>query len=179
MMKIVKPRIPYQYYTFKNCVGESSNTHHAGSYHKALRVAGIKDYNIMSYSSVVPAISEEVKEIPSDLVYGQVLEGIICENHGYRGELISSGIAVAWLYEDEEIIKKYGGLVVERKGSFSKEDLEDELYKSLMELYNDSYSEYYWNQEDTLYLTSICKPSEMYGTAIAGMIFINYAELEN
>ena len=69
-LKTIRPRIPGNFYTFKNCVGESSNTHHAGSYHKALRVAGIKDYNIMTYSSVVPAVSCEVDELPDYLVHG-------------------------------------------------------------------------------------------------------------
>ena len=62
--KIVRPLLPYQFYTFQNCVGESNVTWHAGSMHKAMDIAKIQDYNITTYSSIMPAIAEEVKEIP-------------------------------------------------------------------------------------------------------------------
>ena len=46
--------IPNTFFTTKGS-GESDLEKHAGSYHMALYDAGIADYNIMVYSSVLPA----------------------------------------------------------------------------------------------------------------------------
>ena len=46
--------IPNTFFTTKGS-GESDLELHAGSYHMALYDAGIADYNIMTYSSVLPA----------------------------------------------------------------------------------------------------------------------------
>lgn len=174
-IKIIKPLIPYQFVTFENCIGESNVTWHAGSMHKAMDLAKIQNFNIMKYSSIMPSISEEVDSVP-EYPMGTKIEGIIASMDGYRGELLAAGVAYNWLYEDEGLTKKMGGIVVERTGNYTSETLELELDKSLREIKNFSYSNLYWNTDDTVYLKSVFTPEEMYGTAYAGLVFINYIE---
>ena len=49
-------RIPKDFFITKG-VGESDITVHAGSYHLALRQAGIEMCNIMTYSSILPGVA--------------------------------------------------------------------------------------------------------------------------
>ena len=53
-------RIPKDYFVTKG-KGESDITVHAGSYHLALREAGIEMCNIMTYSSILPSIATEIE----------------------------------------------------------------------------------------------------------------------
>lgn len=175
--KVVKPLVPYQFYTFQNCIGESSVTWHAGSMHKAMDLAKIQDYNITTYSSIMPALAEEVKEIPK-YPMGTHLEGIIASINGYRGELLAAGVAYNWLYADEDLTQCVGGIVVERTGNYTSETLELELDKSLREIKNFSYSNLFWDTDNAIYLKSVFTPEETYGTAYAGLVFINYLENE-
>lgn len=172
-MGVVLPLIPFQFVTFQNCIGESNVTWHAGSMHKAMDIAKIQDYNITHYSSIMPAIAQEVKEIPK-YPMGTHLEGIIASINGYRGELLAAGVAFNWLYSDEDLTKRVGGIVVERTGNYTSETLEEELKKSLREIKNFSYSDLFWDLDSTVYLKSVFTPEDMYGTAYAGLVFINY-----
>ena len=54
MVKKVGNLIPNTFFITKGS-GESDLEKHAGSYHMALYDAGISDFNIMTYSSVIPA----------------------------------------------------------------------------------------------------------------------------
>ena len=175
--KIVKPLIPYQFYTFRGCTGESDNTWHAGSMHKAMDIAGIQDYNIITYTSIFPACAEEIDELPKYKM-GTELKGIIASMNGRRDELLAAGVAYNWLYEDEECTVKVGGIAVEITGNYDEDALEAELYRALCEIKNFSYSKLYWNIDEAAYLKTVFTPQEAYGTAYAGLVFINYIEQE-
>ena len=73
---IVGNRIPRSFF-WTSGIGESDITVHAGSYHLALKEAGIERYNIMVYSSIMPAIAIETEKPSYDEVtHGSVLESI-------------------------------------------------------------------------------------------------------
>ena len=72
---LIGNRIPKDYFITKGC-GESNITIHAGSYHLALKTAGIEMCNIMTYSSILPAIATEI-ERPQHLYHGSVMETIM------------------------------------------------------------------------------------------------------
>ncbi len=56
---VVGNRIPRDYFVTTGS-GESDITVHAGSYHLALKSAGIEMANIMTYSSILPGIANEI-----------------------------------------------------------------------------------------------------------------------
>ena len=66
MSKFVGNLIPHTYFVTKGS-GESDLELHAGSYHMALYDAGISDFNIMVYSSVIPATAHLVSMDEIDL----------------------------------------------------------------------------------------------------------------
>ena len=84
---IIGNRIPKDYFITKG-TGQSDLTVHAGSYHLALKEAGVEMCNIMTYSSILPAIATEIPR-PKQLVHGSVMESIfsVCTvNQGERAD---------------------------------------------------------------------------------------------
>ena len=65
-------RIPKDFFITSG-IGESDITIHAGSYHLALKEAGIEMCNIIAYSSILPKIATEIEK-PKELVHGSVLK---------------------------------------------------------------------------------------------------------
>lgn len=103
---LVGNRIPYEFFICSGS-GESDITVHAGSFHLALCKAGIGMKNILTYSSVLPAESREVPK-PDKMKQGDVMEVIMAAGHCRKGERITAGMAVGWLYE-RETEEKSGG----------------------------------------------------------------------
>jgi arginine decarboxylase len=163
-------RIPKDYFIAKGR-GQSDITIHAGSYHLALKDAGIEVCNIMTYSSILPAIASEIEK-PLKLVHGSVMETIMAAAHAEKGQNATAGIIYGWLY-NKKTKEKYGGLVCEYHGSLPEEEVKKQLKGSLEELYTNGFSEEYTLQEIRTITESIV-PEKKYGTAIVTLCFTNY-----
>lgn len=163
-------RIPKDYFVTQGR-GQSDITVHAGSYHLALRNAGIEMCNIITYSSILPACATEVEQ-PSDLIHGSVLETIMAVSTAERGERATAGIVWGWLHDrhDRHI---HGGLVCEYNGSLCEEDAQDQLRMSLVELYENGYSDEYRLQDITLHMDSFI-PAKRFGTVVVSLCFVNH-----
>ncbi|MBU1849683.1 MAG: pyruvoyl-dependent arginine decarboxylase, partial [Nanoarchaeota archaeon] len=125
-------RIPKDYFVTKG-KGESDITIHAGSYHLALKNAGIEMCNIMTYSSILPKIARKIKK-PAQLIHGSVMETIMAVATADCGKNATVGIIYGWLY-NKRTDDKYGGLVCEYNGSLSEAKARTQLRLSLEELY--------------------------------------------
>lgn len=113
MVKKVGNLIPNTFFITKGS-GESDLEKHAGSYHMALYDAGISDFNIMTYSSVIPATAHLVTMDEIDLPpFGSEMKTIMAVSHGYQDEFVSAGVVYAWMYKDENFDEKLGALVCE------------------------------------------------------------------
>jgi arginine decarboxylase len=163
-------RIPKDYFVTKGS-GESDITIHAGSYHLALKEAGIEMCNIMTYSSIMPQIAKEVSK-PKKLVHGQVVETIMAVAHSEKGKLATAGIIFGWLYE-RKTGKRFGGLVCEHNGEYTLKEIEKKLKDSLNELYTNGFSEEY-ELKETRIITESITPKKKFGTALVGICFVNY-----
>ena len=163
-------RIPKEY--FEVCgKGESDITVHAGSFHLALKDAGIEKYNIMTYSSILPGIATLIPKAPQ-LPHGCVVESIMSSctvEQGHRG---TAGIIYGWLYH-RKTGDKYGGLVCENYGDYSRDELKILLNSSLHELYNNGFQEEY-TLADITYLSEGIIPTKKYGTALVALCFCSY-----
>src|SRR3989344_5554440 len=106
---LIGQRIPKDYCVTKG-KGESDICIHAGSYHLALKDAGIEKCNIMTYSSILPAIANRIERNSSELTHGAVMETITACSNCEKGKRATAGIIVGWLY-NKMTGKKYGGLV--------------------------------------------------------------------
>jgi arginine decarboxylase len=167
---VIGNRIPKDYFITKG-TGESDITIHAGSYHLALRQAGIERANIMTYSSILPSIATQINK-PSTYQHGEVMESIMAVAHGGKGERVSAGIIYSWLNNRKDG-SKYGGLVCEHNGNYSMPVLEEMLYASLNELYVNGFEEDYYLSEPTL-ITESFVPGKTYGTALVALCFTSY-----
>lgn len=167
---VIGNRIPRDYFVTKGS-GESDITIHAGSYHLALKKAGIEMANIITYSSILPGIANEVTA-PGTITHGAVVESIMAVCNGRKGELLNAGIIYGWLY-DRNTHQKYGGLVCEHNGNYTDEELNHLLNESLMELYVNGFEEQFRMGEKNL-ITQSCIPAKEYGTALVALCFTSY-----
>jgi len=167
---LVGRRIPKDYFITRG-TGESDITIHAGSYHLALKKAGIEMCNVMTYSSIMPKISEE-KRKPKNLAHGEVLESIMAVAHCEKGSRATAGITFGWLY-DKKSGEKFGGLVCEHNGNYSIKEIKQKLKASLNELYENGFSKKYSLRKIRV-ITDTIVPKKNYGTALVGICFLNY-----
>jgi arginine decarboxylase len=167
---IVGNRIPKDYFITKG-TGESDIAIHAGSYHLALKAAGIEMANIMTYSSILPGIANKIAR-PGHIEHGCVMETIMAVANGHKGERLSAGIIYGWLTQ-RNTGKRYGGLVCEHNGNYTPEELKDKLDASLNELYYNGFEEEYSLDQIKL-VTQSFVPKKEYGTALVALCFTNY-----
>ncbi|MFH0711205.1 MAG: pyruvoyl-dependent arginine decarboxylase [Candidatus Aenigmatarchaeota archaeon] len=169
---VTSNRIPKDFFITTG-VGESDITVHAGSYHLALKEAGIERCNIMVYSSILPGIATEIQKPPQDkLVHGSVLESIMANATGNKGERVTAGVIFGWLF-DKNTGKKYGGLVCEYHGSGKEEECVDSLKASLREMYENGYSDQF-GMKDIRVVTKSFVPKKKFGSALVALCFVNY-----
>ena len=163
-------RVPKDYFVTQG-VGESDITIHAGSYHLALKDAGVEMCNIMTYSSIMPSIANKI-ERPVTLTHGAVMETIMAVAHGSNGEQATAGIIYGWLY-DKKTGTKFGGLVCEHNGNYDETEVEKRLKASLNELYTNGFSEQYELKDITILKESI-NTTKKHGTALVAICFVNH-----
>lgn len=148
---------------------------HAGAMHMAMFDAGIADYNLMTYTSVLPASSEMLSLDQIDLpVPGSEMKSISAVATGRYGEFISAGLVFAWLYTDETMEKKYMGLVCEVAGGYQMNDLESKLREVINNLYEKTYmTKGYVLGEPEIFMEGL-KIDDTYGCALVSLCFIDF-----
>ncbi len=167
---IIGNRIPMDYFETTG-IGESDITVHAGSYHLALKDAGIEQFNIMTYSSILPGIARRIDK-PERIEHGSVVESIMAVCTTEKGQRATAGIIYGWLY-DRENGSKFGGLVCENYGQETEDEISLKLRASLDELYYNGFSERYF-LKDIHTLTKSFVPEKKHGTALVALCFTSY-----
>ncbi len=163
-------RIPKDYFITSG-MGESEIALHAGSYHLALRDAGIERANIMTYSSIMPGIATE-RDKPAEYVHGSVMETIMAVANGTAGDWLSAGIIIGWL-RHRVSGELYGGLVCEHSGTYPSPVLEEKLHASLNELYVNGFEDDYLLNGVRLIQKS-GEVTKLFGTVLVAICFISY-----
>jgi len=159
MSKYVGNLIPHTFFVTKGS-GESDLELHAGSYHMALHDAGISDFNIMVYSSVLPATAHIASMDEIDLPpFGSELKTILAVSHGQQDEFVSAGVVYAWMYADENFDKKVARLI-----------------RVINDLHQKTYGHYYLGELN--FVTEGITIEKRYGTALAGLCFIDFQQPE-
>jgi arginine decarboxylase len=169
--------IPHTFFVTKGS-GDSELEMHAGSYHMALFDAGISDFNIMSYSSVIPATAHLTSIDEIDLPpFGSELKTIMAVAHGQQDEFVSAGVVYAWMYEDENFDNKIGGLVCEVSGRYRIEELEGRLIRVINDLHQRTYGKYFLGELN--FITEGITITKRYGTALAALCFVDFIHPES
>ncbi len=112
------PRIPIAYIvtsgTGQSDEGVPPDPYETFSYDIALQKAGIENFNVMYYTSVLPP---EAKQVSLDKVKpyfhrGSVLETIMAKVGGVQGDTLVAGIGRVWAF-DPKTQKNIGGFAAE------------------------------------------------------------------
>lgn len=167
---IIGNRVPRRYFLTTG-EGESDITQHAGSYHLALRQAGIEMCNIVRYSSILPKGSERViQPTRSEFTHGEVLECIEASAHAVRGERATAGLTFARLktQDDDDL----GGLVCEYSGSLPAHEAKSQMREMIRELYENGYTQFILGTPEVYVRTVV--PTKAYGTALVTLGFLDY-----
>ena len=165
-------RIPCDFYRTKG-VGFSDHDHHTGSYHQALYNAGIADFNIIGYSSMLARESREIQR-PMENHRGQVMEVIMSSVTVGKGELGICGIKWAKIM-DRETGLPAGGIVVERSLTGTTDDalMAEELGRALVEVYQNGFMEKYDITTSDIIIEKVYSDKK-YGTALCCLCFTSF-----
>lgn len=84
------------------------------SYDLALQEAGIENFNVIYYTSVLPPESYEIplEEAKKYFHHGAVLESIMAKAGGVQGDTVAAGVGRIWA-KDPATGKKIGGFAAE------------------------------------------------------------------
>ncbi|MGO9305190.1 MAG: pyruvoyl-dependent arginine decarboxylase [Candidatus Korobacteraceae bacterium] len=165
-------RIPKEYFWVIGW-GESNVGIEIGSYDAALHMAGIENYNVMLYTSVLPTETVELSELP-DIHHGSVLEGIIAVQHTDKpGTRITAGLLLAKVYRNSDG-SHLGGFACEYAGNGSVEEAEATLREAMQQLFARRYETRFYKLECGKSVVRTYTPGKSFGTILVGIGFASY-----
>jgi arginine decarboxylase len=170
MPNITYNRIPYEYFITQGS-GSSNYEQHAGSTHIAYYNSRICDYNIQTYSSILPRQAKQIDYPEGKIKFGSELYTIMSIAHGTKDEFISCGILTGDLYDDDY---KIGSLVCEVSGNKKEDELKDYLKVVIDDLHIQTYSQY--TMKDFRYYTNSYIPDKKFGTCLISLCFYSFRE---
>lgn len=153
--------------------GESDVGIETGSYDAALHMAGIENYNVLLYTSVLPPEVVELAHLP-DIHHGSVLEGIIAVQHTDKpGTRITAGLLMAMVYRNSDG-SYLGGFACEYAGNGSVEEAEANLREAMQQLFARRYETKFYKLEFGKSVVRTFTPEKSYGTILVGIGFASY-----
>jgi arginine decarboxylase len=165
-------RIPHEYFWVIGS-GESDVGIETGSYDAALHMAGIENYNIMLYTSVLPPEAVELAHLP-EIHHGSVLEGIIAIQHTEKpGTRITAGLLLARVYRNSDS-GFLGGFACEYAGNGSIDEAESNLREAMQQLFERRYKKELYKLEFGKTVVRTFTPQKKFGTVLVGIGFASY-----
>jgi arginine decarboxylase len=164
-------RIPKDYFWVIGW-GESDVGVETGSYDAALTMAGIENFNVMLYTSVLPPEAVEMAQLPA-IHHGSVLEGIIAVQHTDRpGKRVTAGVLLAKVFRKSG--SYLGGFACEYAGNGTAEQAEANLREAMKGLFARRYSSSLYQMEFGKSVVRTFTPKCCYGTVLVGIGFASY-----
>ena len=153
--------------------GESDVGIEVGSYDAALHMAGIENYNVMLYTSVMPPETVELSHLP-EIHHGSVLEGIIAVQHTDKpGTRITAGLLLANVNRNSDG-SCLGGFACEYAGNGSVEEAEANLQEAMQQLFARRYQTKLYKLEFGKLVVRTFVPERPFGTILVGLGFASY-----
>jgi arginine decarboxylase len=165
-------RIPKDYFWVIGW-GESDVGIETGSYDAALTMAGIENFNVMLYTSVLPPEAVELAQLPA-IHHGSVLEGIIAIQHTDRpATRVTAGVLLAKVFRtsDQSFL---GGFACEYAGGATVEAAEQNLRTAMHELFARRYDATLYRLEFGKSVIRTFTPTRQFGTVLVGIGFATY-----
>lgn len=164
-------RIPRDYFWVIGW-GESDVGIETGSYDAALTMAGIENFNVLLYTSVLPPEAVELPHLPA-IHHGSVLEGIIAVQHTDRpGTRITAGILLAKVFRKSG--SYFGGFACEYAANGTVEDAAANLHAAMKGLFERRYSASLYKLEFGKSLVRTFTPKKAFGTVLVGIGFSSF-----
>ncbi len=164
-------RIPKDYFWVIGW-GESDIAIETGSYDAALTMAGIENFNVMLYTSVLPPEAFELPHVP-DIQHGSVLEGIIAVQHSDRpGMTITAGLLLAKVFRKSG--SYLGGFACEYAANGTVEEAHGNLREAMHGLFIRRYSPALYKLEFGKSVVRTFTPKKSFGTVLVGIGFSSY-----
>jgi arginine decarboxylase len=165
-------RIPREYFWTIGW-GESDVGIETGSYDAALHMAGIENYNVMLYTSVLPPETVELQHLP-EIHHGSVLEGIMAIQHTEKpGTRITAGVLLAKVHRNSDG-SYLGGFACEYAGNGSVDEAETNLREAMNQLFARRYKEKLYKLEFGKTVVRTFTPEKKFGTVLVGIGFASY-----
>jgi len=165
-------RIPKEYFWVIGW-GESDVGIETGSYDAALHMAGIENYNVLLYTSVLPPETVELPQLP-DIHHGSVLEGIIAVQHTDKPETrITAGLLMAKVHRSSDG-SLLGGFACEYAGNGSVEEAEANLREAMQQFFARRYESRFYKLEYGKSILRTYTPEKSFGTILVGIGFASY-----
>ncbi len=127
------PRIPTTYFattgTGESDQGIPPDPYETFSYDIALLDAGIENFNVIYYTSVLPPQSNEVplETVKRYFHHGAVLETIMAKAGGNKGDTVAAGIGRVWAVDAGG--KTIGGFAAEYERIYNQQKVDTEIGK--------------------------------------------------
>jgi len=165
-------RVPKDYFWVIGW-GESDVGIETGSYDAAVNMAGIENFNIVLYTSVLPPEATELARLPA-IHHGSVLEGIIAIQHTAKpGTRIKAGLVLAKVFRKADN-SHLGGFAGEYAGNGTVAEGEANLREAMTELFARRYSGEIYRLEFGKSVVRTFTPAKTYGTVLVGIRFASY-----
>ena len=142
--------------------------------------AGIHMFNLMTYTSMLPPEAKKLsfKEASKSFHHGAVLECILSEVFGSRGDRITAGVGTVMVHskggEEGAENEALGGFAVEYKGHASAELAQEELRMALDELFQRRFGHVDHEMGEPKYNIATHTVSKSFAAAMAGVCFTDY-----
>jgi len=183
-MKEFGCRIPCKYFVTsgKGQTSEGSSSDHweTGAYDLALLDAQIGNWNIMQYTSVIPPQAKQIAiedALDNYYTHGAVLESIMAQANGDRGEFICAGVGTIEVHHlvDGEIWVKIGGFAAEFEGNCSEDMAKKHLKEALEGIFQRRYSgKDDYKMGDMTFETTSLMIDEAWGTCLSAICFVTH-----
>ena len=152
--------------------GESEVGIETGSYDAALTMAGIENFNVVMYTSVLPPEAVELSHLPH-IHHGSVLEGIIAVQHTDRPVTrITAGLLLAKVFRKSG--SYLGGFACEYSANGTIEEAHANLREAMEGLFMRRYSPALYTLEFGKSVVRTFTPTKSFGTVLVGIGFSTY-----
>lgn len=178
------PRIPTAYFATTG-VGQSDqgippDPYETFSYDLALLQAGIENFNVVYYTSVLPPESYEVTldSVKPHIHHGSVLETIMAKAGGMKGDTVCAGVGRVWAKNKEG--KSIGGFAAEYERVYTGTMVDrmrahDEAKKQLTASLNHELSIRGLTQDGAMiYDITSLQITKKYGMALSALGFVGF-----
>jgi arginine decarboxylase len=147
-----------------------------GSYDLALEMAEIENFNICTYTSVLP---RQAYEVPIEVArrhfeHGAVLEAILASMNGTTGEIITAGVGRVYVYKRSSG-EYLGGFAAEYEGHADPEGAPKVLRQDLEDMLKRRYQSDAFEFRFGRPAFASHRIRRSYGTVLAGLCWLTYA----